>query len=151
MQKVIKIDAEYNQIIYSVNETPSGWSHQIFLKLKQKPKRLLADIHKYNGKMYLVITRERMKHLFRQNESYGFNNTMLKSCLCVNIDTIILRDDYGVYMFPISVIFDKGEFMYFKQDGFERQVFLKLDEINKYKIDPLKYGFNVFSEAFRQN
>jgi hypothetical protein len=74
----------------------------------------------------LVVYRDIDKHLFKKTNSYGFCYDLLKS---FKIKSVYLeeemngkRDIYGPY--DPSLFLDNGEFMYFKEEGFERQIFI---------------------------
>jgi hypothetical protein len=80
----------------------------------------------------LEVMRERSKHLFRKFNAYGFNHHILANATL--FDHVLLKEDNGVYNVPKEVILEKGKFMNFKNHGgFELQIFLPLDEIEKYK------------------
>jgi hypothetical protein len=79
----------------------------------------------------LHITRNRGKHLFRKNSSYGFNEHIIRTA--VLFDTIVLKDEFGVFDIPLSIILEKGTYLEFKESGFERQIFLSLEFIEAYK------------------
>ena len=71
----------------------------------------------------------------RKNNSYGFNEHLIKTGK--TFDKIKLIDDGGTYVFPKSEILEKGKYLFFKEQGFEKQLFLPLEEINKFKVQDL--------------
>lgn len=73
------------------------------------------------------VNRIREKHLFRKNNSYGFNHYILQNAK--KFDKIKLSDDFGTWLIPIKLILEKGSFLHFNKDGFELQIFLPLDVI----------------------
>ena len=81
------------------------------------------------------VTRLRAKHLHRKSNSYGFAYNVLSKA--THFDEVMLTDDEGYYLIPRKVILDEGKFMVFKNDvtgeSFEKQIFLSLDVIKKYK------------------
>lgn len=80
----------------------------------------------------LEVMRERSKHLFRKFNAYGFNHYILANATL--FDHVLLKEDNGVYKVPKEVILEKGKFMNFKNHGgFELQIFLPLNEIEKHK------------------
>jgi hypothetical protein len=83
------------------------------------------------GKRILVINRLRSKHEFKKAASYGFNYYVLKNI--EGFDTIKLCDEYGIYNIPVEDILAKSLFLHFKKTGFERQIFMKISDINKYR------------------
>lgn len=81
---------------------------------------------------FLFIRRVRAEHLHKKSNSYGFNHHILANA--TKFDKIKLADDFGTYVFPVSLVLEQGKFLHFKQQGFERQLFLDLDIIKKHRI-----------------
>ena len=79
----------------------------------------------------LKMKRTRKNHLFRKNNSYGFNEHMIRTAIL--FDHIELTDDCGVYVIPKDIVINSGTYLDFKEIGFERQIFLSLELIEKYK------------------
>ena len=86
---------------------------------------------------YIELKRDRSKHLFRKNNSYGFNEYLIRASK--TFDNVKLVDDTGTYVFPKTTILEKGSYLFFKQQGFEKQLFLQLDEIEKFKVNNIEY------------
>ena len=78
-----------------------------------------------------VVKRERSKHLHYKSNSYGFNYRVIKDGK--RFDKVMLHDEYGEYVIPKEVILNHGRFLFFKEEGFEKQIFLPLPMIEKYK------------------
>jgi hypothetical protein len=103
------------------------------ISLKLKSEKRIRQIGTINLKdKYLSVDRIRSKHLFRKNNSYGFNHYVLFNA--TKFDKVLLSDDFGTWLIPISIILEKGSFLHFNKDGFELQIFLPLDIITKYSI-----------------
>jgi hypothetical protein len=118
----------------SIRISPKNGLLKISLKLNSEPGyRNIGDV-KLDDKT-LMLKRNRAKHLFRQNNSYGFNEYIIENGK--TFDKIMLADDEAVYLFPKQLVKEKGSYLYFKQEGFEKQIFLALDEIKKHQIHPL--------------
>jgi hypothetical protein len=79
----------------------------------------------------LKIKRTRSRHLFLKNNSYGFNEHIIRTAIL--FDRVILNDEFGVFDIPREVILSKGTYLDFKQIGFEKQIFLSLEIIQQYK------------------
>jgi hypothetical protein len=45
-----------------------------------------------------------------------------------------LIDDYGERLVPFSVIVSDGSYLHFKQEGFEKQLFVKLKKLDEYLL-----------------
>ncbi len=114
-------------------EESKGWL-SVSIKLEKDVR--LREIGKVNLKeRFIEIKRNKLKHLFRKNNSYGFNEHLIKTGK--TFDKIKLIDDGGTYVFPKSEILEKGKYLFFKEQGFEKQLFLPLEEINKFKVQDL--------------
>jgi hypothetical protein len=83
----------------------------------------------------LEIKRNREKHLFRKNKSYGFNEHVVKTGK--TFDKIQLSDEQNTYLFNKELILQKGSYLHFKDLGFEKQLFLPLSEMEKFIITPI--------------
>jgi len=82
------------------------------------------------------INRNPDKHLFRKNNSYGFNEYVIRTAK--KFDKIHLIETGGdEYLFPKDLVLEKGDYLHFKTEGFERQLFVKLSDLLEYKISPL--------------
>ena len=111
--------------------------NEIRLRIKgRKRVRKLFDIHKPLN--LISCKRNREKHLHIKSNSYGFNwNVLMKA---KEVQNVLLKDKEGLYLIPIRDILNIGQFMHFIKQKFELQIFLNLDEINKYKLqDGKKY------------
>lgn len=128
MSQVFTIKDEVGNIIESTHKASTAT-----LKLKLASEKFYRSIGNINMKSrQLEMVRERSKHLFRKFNAYGFNHHILANS--VLFDTVLLKDDKGVYDVPKQVILENGKFMNFKNHGgFELQIFLPLTEIEKFK------------------
>lgn len=80
----------------------------------------------------LEVERKREKHLMKKGNAYGFNEYVMRNAK--TFDKIELKDDYGTYMIPRQLIINMGNYLHFKEEGFERQLFLPLHIISNLKI-----------------
>jgi hypothetical protein len=80
----------------------------------------------------LEVVRNRDKHLMKKGKAYGFNEYVMRAAK--TFDTIELQDDYGTYVFPRRLILDRGSYLHFKEEGFEKQLFLPLFIIQSFKV-----------------
>lgn len=101
----------------------------IFLKLKrEKRTRRIGDI---NNRI-LYMTRKRNRHIHVKSNSYGFNHWLLDNAKL--FDYIVIQDEMGAYKIKKDYIVKKGDFLFFKQTGFEKQIFLSVEDIERFKI-----------------
>lgn len=121
----ILTDGGQNSIIVDGNN--------IHLKLKgENRKRLVGRMNK--AKRILEVKRKRGKHLHYTSNSYGFNYHILSNAKL--FDKILLSDEHGEYAIPVEAILDDGKFLFFKQQGFEKQIFMTLSQMDKFKRKP---------------
>lgn len=104
----------------------------IYLHLNSEPHpRLIGLIDEANNCLH--VRRDSSKHLFIKGNAYGFNETILRTA--TKFDKVKLCiDKTNNYMIPVSVILEQGEYLNFKSQGFELQLFLKVPTIETYKI-----------------
>ena len=123
----IKIDEQGNKIIATENATLI----KVELKLvSEKKRRLVGFITKSTRTMNMLRTRG--IHLHRKSNSYGFNYKIIAESL--RFETISLQDDYCRWKFNKSIIIDNPNFLFFKQQGFELQTFLSLEDLAPFKV-----------------
>lgn len=104
----------------------------IYLHLQSdKRKRKIGTITLSTKTM--EIKRNRGEHLFRKGTAYGFNEYVLRQTKLA--DKIRLSDEHDNWKIPIEHILKNGKYLHFQQQGFERQLFLSLDELEQFKID----------------
>jgi hypothetical protein len=102
----------------------------LYLKLKSESKSRKLGIVNLDQKVF-EVKRVRAKHLFRKNQSYGFNHKLLDEAKL--FDKIRLKDDFQEWLIPKNFILENGDFLYFKNNGgFERQIFIELDKIKEF-------------------
>ena len=81
----------------------------------------------------LWITREREKHLFRKMNAYGLNHYLLKEAKL--FDHVRLKDEKNDWLIPREFILSSGKFLNFNNHGgFELQIFVRLSDIETYKL-----------------
>jgi hypothetical protein len=79
------------------------------------------------------MERSRETHVLLIAKSYGFNYELLKKATKFN--KVRLEDDCGVYLIPVKVLLQEGSFLHFKKKGFEKQIFVKLEVIERYALE----------------
>lgn len=117
-----------------IKSTAFANKYNIFILLKEpqkhsKPKRLFGYFIE-NIKLLHVI-RDRNKHLFKAMNLYGFNHEVLSNFEDYKID---LHDDLNNWLIPVQFILQNGKFLHFANQGYEVQIFITLNEIEKFKI-----------------
>lgn len=103
----------------------------IFLKLvEENYSRRIATIRLENESLFM--SRQYDKHRHKKSDSYGFNYRVLK--MAKHVKYIDLRDEHNVYRIPIDFILSKGEFLFFKQKGFEKQIFVPIPDLKEFLV-----------------
>ena len=80
----------------------------------------------------LTVTRNRAKHLLQKGNAYGLNHKLLAEA--TRFDTVRIVDDYGRWDIPREFILENGKFLLFAKQGFELQIFISLEQIERFKI-----------------
>lgn len=80
----------------------------------------------------LIARRKKAIHLHRKSDSYGFNHYILANAQ--SFDTVKLMDDTDTYLIPNKKIIELGHYLHFLEKGFERQVFVKLEDLQQFKL-----------------
>jgi len=105
----------------------------VYLKLAKGGHRKLGVIDP--KQRVFAIKRERGEHLFRKFNAYGFNHHFFSTPSAV-FDKILLEDEYGKYVFPVKeIINDHSTYLHFLGQKFERQVFLPLEVMERFRQD----------------
>lgn len=93
-------------------------------------KRKIGTITKSTKTM--EIKRRREDHLFRNGNAYGFNQWVMQEAKLFN--KIRLSDEHDNWVVPVKFILDEGKHLNFKQQGFELQLFVSLEQLEYYKV-----------------
>ncbi len=123
-------DGNYFIVVTAPNKTLTLYLH---LASENKKRELGVVIE---AKKTFRINRDPDKHLFRKNNSYGFNEYVIRTAK--KFDTIHLIEKGGdEYLFPKDLVLEKGDYLHFKTEGFERQLFVKLSDLYPYKASSI--------------
>ena len=80
----------------------------------------------------LYINRNREKHLFRANNSYGFNEHILRTGK--TFDRIQFSDGQITAIVPVAFILQNGSYLHFQTQGYERQLFVTIEQLQQFEI-----------------
>lgn len=80
----------------------------------------------------ISVPKDISTHLLKKADAYGINYDVLKQY--PGLKTIIIHDSTGQYNIPKDDWINKGSFLWFKREGFERQSFLSRDIMYQYKV-----------------
>lgn len=105
----------------------------LYITLHLKGKKAGRNIGRVRlADRVLEVSRKRDKHLMLKANAYGFNEYVLREAK--RFDKIELKDEYGTYLFSRQLVLDMGKYLHFKEEGFEKQIFLSLNIITNHKI-----------------
>lgn len=108
---------------------------KISLKLKDATRPRQLGTYDFGTRTF-HCKRNTAKHLHRKSNSFGFNWTILNDSFLAVENVYLIVDDSEQYKFPISLIRDYGQFLNFKQQGFELQRFMSFELIKRYSKIP---------------
>lgn len=78
----------------------------------------------------LTVSRTSKRHLMRKLNAYGLNDWVLHHLPVENVHFII---DGKHYEMSKQQILDDGKYLNFQQQGFELQIFVTVETLNKFK------------------
>lgn len=118
---------DYNSIVIKSNDRLI----HVKLHLAGDKPRLIGTVTK--STRTIVMRRKRNVHLFRKMNAYGFNDYILRHAK--TFDMIRLSDDMGNdWKIPVSYILENGAYKNFKQNGFELQRFVSLENLEQFRV-----------------
>lgn len=128
--KILKTDASGNKL--------GVQGAQIKLLLSERGEsRVIGLFDPQSG--ILEVERDPQRHLFRKGNAYGINDEMLRlSRVCHTLRISLIsgrgRSRRLVKRFdvPIEWALENGRYLNFKQQGFERQIFLSMEQLEGY-------------------
>jgi hypothetical protein len=124
---------------------PIDTNNDNFVRIKSTDKTIIITLILEGDKPRLIGTvtkstktirmkRKRSIHLFKKYNAYGFNDYILREAK--QFDKIRLSDEYADWKIPVKYILENGKYLNFKQQGFELQRFVTLDELEQFRIKP---------------
>lgn len=82
----------------------------------------------------MVAYRSFDTHLHRKANAFGFNHMLLKTA--TKFDNVFLNTNkIDKYVIPVHYILSNGKFLFFKEKGFEKQIFVTVEEIQQFRIN----------------
>jgi len=123
MEKISR-DTDGNTI--KVTPTTKGATIKLYLS-KEGRWRLIGNVDYVNR--ILKVRRKKDKHLHYKTGSYGFNYHILSHAK--HFDHVEVTDEDGTYKHSVKYLLNIGTFLYFLQQGFERQLFVTLESLRQ--------------------
>lgn len=127
---------EYNDVKLLI-ESRYDQSNNKYLDLyvllpKEKHRREVGRISISDRQFH--IKRHSQKHILRANNAYGMNYQILSEG--VLFDTVVIHEEDTGKIFKMDKMFilKDGQFLQFKQQGFERQIFVTKEWLSYYEV-----------------
>lgn len=136
VQKFMQSDLYGNKIFFHVNVLDGkAESGELWLQLRGEQRQRKIGRYVYADHS-LHIQRSAEKHLHTKSASYGLNYGILAEKDMFEVHTIYLRETLSnrLYCFPVALVMQAGQFLFFKEQGFELQIFVPVKEIDKYEV-----------------
>ena len=93
----------------------------------EKRRRGIGQLIKKSGKTH-YLKKVREEHRFRKTDSWGIHWEVMNK---LDEESYIgVRTELGIYRIKVSEAKEKGEFLWFKNEGFERQFFIPVENWN---------------------
>lgn len=107
----------------------------VILKLKDNRPRNIGTI--YNNELIGI---RKLDHVFRKNDSWGINEAVINKLLKEN-DNVVIQcpEEKKVYTLTVKEIKEKGKYLFFKQQEFEKQIFVPRKEWRISEIKPVSF------------
>lgn len=83
---------------------------------------------------YIIMKRDPKKHLLRVANAYGFCYELLATAKKIKVIRLMIIGTKDFYHITIEDVLKHGDFLFFKKQGFEKQIFLTLEQLEKYGI-----------------
>lgn len=127
-------DSEGNMLI--VKQEPLYKNYKIYLSLVKEGnrERLIGEVDTEN--QVLLVKRDKSKHFHLKSHSYGFNREVIFRMAVFKFVLIeeTVGDAIHYYMIRDKYIIEHGQRLFFREQGFELQVFLDYHHIVKHEF-----------------
>ena len=99
----------------------------VYVKLCEPALKARRYIGRIEERTFYTM-RDFQRHLFRALNAYGFNYDFIRRG---GFESVIVHTPAGDLQTTRQTILDYGEFLCFKSHGFERQIFLRIDDFGR--------------------
>ena len=129
-QVIRTVADDYGNAILCIQK---GNKVNLYLKIKADTRRRnIGTI--IESTRTLQCQRNREDHLYRKTNSYGFCLNLLETAK--KFDKIRIKDEVGEFLVPCEFILLNGHFLHFLSQGFEKQIFIRLEQIEQFMREP---------------
>ena len=129
-----KKDESDNVLIIEENRSKNL---NLYIRLEQERHRRHIGMIDVKARIFHV-ERNSSQHLLKKANAYGFNHYILSKGQ--TFDKVALHEvDTGkIYLIDKIYLLKEGQFLFFKQQGFERQLFLTREWLDYYEVKDQK-------------
>ena len=100
----------------------------------RKPEtRWIGKMDRPNNQV--IVRRYEEAHRFQNMNGFGFNRLLCdKMKEDAGCSFFYVKTKYGEFRVPVKELLKQGEHYHFKAQGFELQIFMSLEQLEKYKV-----------------
>lgn len=123
--------------------------HLINMYIRLSTEKHRRKVGLINKKTYTMhVERSREIHLLNKMNAYGFNYHILNEAQTFDYVAIHEKETGKIYMPERKYMVKEGQFLFFKQQGFEKQIFLTLEWLKHYEV---KIDSTLYKELKEEN
>lgn len=145
----MRTDKLGNRLIIERAKFHSQQYIDLYLKLPaEKYRRSIGRISVTNAQLHLH--RSRNKHLLNKANAYGINHYILAEG--TTFDDVVIHEEETSKIFMVNkkFILSSGMFLHFKEQGFERQIFITREWLEHYEVTNEIKKENLFKIYHKQ-
>lgn len=147
----MRTDKFGNRLIIERSKVHSQQYIDLYLKLPtEKYRRGIGTINVNNAQLHLH--RSNKKHILHKANAYGFNHYILSEGTTFEDVVIHEEETSKIFMVNKKFILSSGMFLHFKEQGFERQLFISREWLAHYEVvDTIKKEmlFKIYHKQIR--
>ncbi len=103
----------------------------LYLKLASETRNRKLGVIEEQSKNF-ITNRIYEKHLYRNGQAFGFNVELLRTATLFN-GVKLMTDRDETFIIPVKFILEHGEYFHFKKQGFEKQIFIKTEQLKQFE------------------
>lgn len=145
----MRTDKLGNRIIIERSKFHSQQYIELYIKLpSEKFRRSIGLIYVNDAQLHLH--RSKNKHLLIKANSYGINHYVLSNGTTFEDVVIHEEETSKIFMVNKKFLLSSGIFLHFKEQGFERQIFINREWLEHYEVTNEIKKENLFKAFHKQ-
>ena len=132
--KSIKSDDKGNNLWE--RKMATQYNYYLFVKMEKRRRKIwIVKYYKKNDEYILIVKRDRAYHFHYKSKRYWFSDMFLRYLLerfwNIKVNLLEMDGSERVWSFFVMIqdILDNGVYLHFMKQWFEKQIFLKKDEM----------------------